>query len=347
MRYYIIDQSGKKQALLQNVTSVQWNPKYWESGSAEIHARPTDENVKYLKEYNRVVCADRNEILFIDYVQRSDDNEYGDDMIVHGKLDNLGDRVNTSTVGVTDVEEGLRKLLSNNVRSLDIHLAPARSLGVKVARTETTWATLREDFEDFCQATGLGWREVVLNGQLNTIDIYKGSVKKGARFSDDLGNIISQQFTKNLEEYGNYLYIAGEDQGSTRKRIILDKRLSGEPTKEVYIDARDLQSTYTDDTGADHTYSNAEYEAILKARGEAKYAEMLSKAYQFECQLDEQNKVAVLGRDYDLGDLVPIQSHRFGVQNLARITGLKFVEEENTQTQVSLELTIETQEVLK
>jgi len=347
MEYIIYDQSGKPQALLQNVTSIQWNPRYWESGSAEIHARPTDTNVKYLIEHNRVVCKDRNEILFIDYVQRSDQTSDGDDMIIHGKLDNLGARINTSTVAITNVEEGLRKLITNNQRGLDIHLVGARGLTAKVTRTETTWATLRESFEDFCQASGLGWREVVSNGQLNTLDIYQGSVKKGARFSDDLGNIISQEYTKNLEEYANYLYILGEDQGTSRKQVILDKRIEGEPILEGYIDARDLQSTYKDANGTERTYSDTEYTAILKARGEAKYAEMLSKAYQFECELYEANRVAVLGRDYDLGDIVPITSRRFCVQNYARITGIKFVEEENIETQVSLELTIETQEVLK
>lgn len=59
MNYLIYDQNGKKQALLQNVTSIQWKPRYWESGSAEIHARPTDENVRYLVEHNRVVCQER------------------------------------------------------------------------------------------------------------------------------------------------------------------------------------------------------------------------------------------------------------------------------------------------
>ena len=347
MEYIIYNQAGKPQALLQNVTSIQWNPKYWESGSAEIHARPTDTNVKYLVEHNRVVCKDRNEILFIDYVQRSDQNSDGSDMIIHGKLDNLGDRINLATVAVTNVEEGLRKLVTNNQRGLDIHLADARGLTAKVARTETTWSTLREDFEDFCQATGLGWREVVSNGQLNTLDIYQGSVKKAARFSDDLGNIISQEYTRNLEEYANYLYVLGEDEGASRKQIILDKHAEGEPIIEKYIDARDLQSTYKDDSGTEKTYSDSEYQALLKARGESKYAEMLSSAYKFECELNEGNRVAVLGRDYDLGDIVPIISTRFGVQNYARITGLKFVEEENIETQVSLELTIETQEVLK
>ncbi len=347
MNYLIYDQNGKKQALLQNVTSIQWKPRYWESGSAEIHARPTDENVRYLVEHNRVVCQERNEILFIDYVQRSDQNADGEDMIIHGSLDNLGDRINTGTLTVTNVEEGLRKLVTNNQRGLDITLAPPKGLTAKVTRTETTWQTLRESFADFCQESGLGWREIVKDGQMNVLEIYEGKQAKNARFSDDLGNIASQEYTKDLSGYFNYIYVLGEDNGTSRASVIIDARGEGEAAIEKYVDARDLQSTYEDDNGNEHTYNTEEYTALLNTRGQQKYAEMLSKAYRFECELNEENRIAVLGRDYDLGDLVPVISNRFKVANLARITGFNIVEEQNTNTKITLELSIEKMEVLK
>ena len=74
---------------------------------------------------------------------------------------------------------------------------------------------------------------------------------------------------------------------------------------------------------------------------------MLSQAYSFEFELNEENRIAVLGRDYDLGDIVPVISKRFGVANLARITGLNIVEEQNTNTKITLELSVEKMEVLK
>ena len=139
----------------------------------------------------------------------------------------------------------------------------------------------------------------------------------------------------------------GEDNGTSRTSVIIDARGEGEAAIEKYVDARDLQSTYEDDNGNEHTYSTEEYKALLNARGQQKYAEMLSKAYRFECELNEENRIAVLGRDYDLGDLVPVISNRFKVANLARITGLNIVEEQNTNTKITLELSIEKMEVLK
>lgn len=347
MNYLIYDKSGKKQALLQNVTSIQWKPRYWESGSAEIHARPTAENIKYLVEHNRIVCQERGEILFIDYVQRTDQSSDGADMVIHGSLDNLGDRINTSTLSITNVEEGLRKLVTQNQRGLDITLAPAKGLTAKVTRTETTWQTLRSTFADFCQKSGLGWRQIVKDGQLNVLEIYQGKEAKNARFSDDLGNITSQEYIKDLSDYFNYIYVLGEENNGTRTQLVIDARAEGEAIIEKYVDARDLQSTYTGDDGNEHTYSTEEYMALLNARGQQKRAEMLSQAYSFEFELNEQNRIAVLGRDYDLGDIVPVISKRFGVANLARLTGLNIVEEQNTNTKITLELSVEKMEVLK
>ena len=39
MNYFIYDREGKKQALLQNVTSIQWKPRYCEEGKAVIKSK--------------------------------------------------------------------------------------------------------------------------------------------------------------------------------------------------------------------------------------------------------------------------------------------------------------------
>lgn len=343
MNYFIYDRSGNKQAILQNTTSIQWNPKYWETGSAEIHARPTEDNVKYLIPFNRVVCQERNEILFINYVERSTD----DDMTVHGYMDNLDQRINTQTAAITNVEAGLIKLVQNNVRGLDINVAKAMGLTAKVTRTETTYQTLRTSFETFCQTAKLGWREVVKDGKLNVLELYQGQTRDNIRFSDDLGNILSQKYTQDLSEAKNYAYVLGEDEGTDRKLVIVDQVATGDPRLELYVDARDLQSEYTDDNGNDQTYSTAEYEAILRQRGLDKLAETCQAASTFECELNSEDSLAVLGQDYDLGDVVPIVSQLFGLVIFARVTGIKFVEETGADTKVTLELNIESQEALR
>ena len=107
---------------------------------------------------------------------------------------------------------------------------------------------------------------------------------------------------------------------------------------ELYVDARDLQSTYKDASGNEQTYTEEEYNNMLKERGLSKLAETRKDSSKFEFKIDGADKRAVLQRDFDLGDVIPCLSFKFNLFTFARISGLKFVEESNLQTQVALEL---------
>lgn len=359
MNYFIYDTNGTKVAPLQNITSIQWMPRYYTSGTAEIHVRPTDDNRKYLKKWNRVVCQERREILFIDYVHESDD--ISEDMVIRGYMDNIGAMVNLYTETITNIESGLLKILTRNKRKRDINVAAAKGLSPEfVPAVTTTYGDIREMFEEYCQnamtykadtdewlLTPLGWREVVNGDTLNYLEIYQGSIKNAARFSDDLGNVVAQYYEDNVKEYRNVAYVYGEGDGASRTRVtVIKKRNTSEPNLELYVDARDLQSSSEDENGETVTISNAEYTKRLKKRGYEKLAETAADAYVYKCTLSAIDQLAVLGQDYDLGDVVPILSRRFNKFTYARVVGINFVEEENINTQVSLELALEYQEEL-
>lgn len=343
MQYFIYDKEGKKQALLQNCTSIQWMPKYYSSGSFEIHARRTKDNDNYLIEGNRIVCTDRNEIGFITGVQLQ--NQV---IEVRGSLDNLSARINLGTATIRNIEASLLKLVETNKRGLDINVGTPKGLEPSIKYgSSTSYSNLADDFEDYCQKGGLGWREIVHEGKLNYLEIYQGELKRSAVFSDDLGNIKSQSYEINLSKYKNLAYVFGEDSGSYRKSITVDIRANtNEDIRELYVDARDLQSEYKED-GVDKQYSEEEYQAMLEQRGQQKLAEANKNAYKFEFELDPYSQVAKLGTDYDLGDVVVVKSNQYKILALARVTELKFIEEANTDTQVEITTNIESREVLQ
>lgn len=338
MNYAIYDQNGKKVAPLQNRTSVQWKPRYYESGTCEIHARPTDDNVKYLKKFNRVVCIERNEIMFISNVRRTDD-----ELVVKGYMDNLDQRINSSTITITNIEQGLINLVNKNKRGLDIIVGDPTGISASVeSGTETTYSELRETFAKLCKEYNLGWREIVKDNKLNCLEIYEGRLKQRARFSDAIGNVINQSYEENMTDYRNYAFVAGEEkEDGTRKIVNIDLRKEGEPILEMYVDARDLQSEYKDDSGLDHTYSDLEYENILKERGCIKLEESREKALTYKFELNNSNSISVLGKDYDLGDIVPVLSTKYDLFVYARIVGIDFIEEGNEDTKVKLEVKLE------
>ena len=342
MQYFIYDTEGQKQALLQNCTSVQWSPNYWESGTFEIHARRTEDNEAYLINGNRVVCVDRNEIGFITSVLKEDD-----ELEVHGALNNLSQRINTTTATIRNIEQGLLNLVTNNKRGLDINVGAPKGLTPKIkAGSQTTYDTLEESFASYCQTGALGFREIVKDGVLNYIEIYEGALKSKVIFSDDLGNIKSQSFEVDASDYKNYAYVYGEESGDSRKSAIVDIHKDGEQIRELYVDARDLQTEYEDESGETQTYTDEEYQELLIERGTQKLADANANAYTFDFSLDPYNQIAELGKDYDLGDIIIIKSNEYGVLIHARITGLSFVEETNQETEVSITTSIESQEVL-
>ena len=67
----------------------------------------------------------------------------------------------------------------------------------------------------------------------------------------------------------------------------------------------------------------------------------------FEFELDPYSQISELGKDYDLGDIVVVKSTQYKILALARVTELKFVEEANQDTQVSITTEIESREVLQ
>lgn len=346
MQYYIYDTKGIKQGLLQEVTSIQWNPRYYESGQFEIHARPTEFNKQYLCKKNRIVCRDRNEIGFIKYVRCVEDD---DDMEIRGFMDNLDDRINISTVTVTNVEKSLLNAVTVNKRGLDIIVgSPTGLTATIVDGSDSTWKTLREMVQMYCKVVGYGYREIVKSGNLNYLEIYSGQKKKNVRFSDRLGNVLSQKYTEDMTEYKNFAYVLGEEkEDGTRMMVTVDMRAENEPLYELYVDARDIQTTYTDSNGNSKERTVEEIKQLLTQRGEDKLNETRQNASTFEFDLKENDTLMVLGVDYDIGDIVSVVSSLYSIFIEVRIVGLNFIEEGDQEMEVSLVLEITNQEVIR
>lgn len=109
--------------------------------------------------------------------------------------------------------------------------------------------------------------------------------------------------------YKNFAYVAGEGEGSARVIVEVDLRSSAdEERREVYVDARDLQSTYQDDAGDEHTYTADQYRALLRQRGLEKLAEY-QKIETVNGDVDP-NANLTYGVDFDLGDLCTYRYQR-------------------------------------
>lgn len=102
--------------------------------------------------------------------------------------------------------------------------------------------------------------------------------------------------------------------------------------RELYIDARDLQS----DSDPDNPLTPEEYIAALTARGQAKLSEH-QLVQSFSMTVRERGATYVLGEDYQLGDTITAIDETLNVTSDAVVQG---VTRSVSRTGESMELTL-------
>ncbi len=93
---------------------------------------------------------------------------------------------------------------------------------------------------------------------------------------------------------------------------------TGLARRELYIDARDLQS----DSDPDNPLTSEEYAAVLETRGREKMAEhQLVKS--FSAVVRTLDPTYTLGEDFQLGDTITVIDRRLGVTVDAVVQGVE------------------------
>lgn len=133
-------------------------------------------------------------------------------------------------------------------------------------------------------------------------------------FSQDVSNLARTSYERNTEQYMNHCYIAGEGEQENRKWYNYDinndvklSNKSGFNRRELWIDARDIQSEQDD-----KTLTESEYEALIKQRV-AQNAVENTEQKSYEATVAEQTKQYKFGVDYDLGDWCTVLDTEYGL----------------------------------
>lgn len=87
--------------------------------------------------------------------------------------------------------------------------------------------------------------------------------------------------------------------------------------REIYIDARDLQS----DSDPDKPITTEEYAALLTNRGREKLAEH-QLVQSFAATVRDRDATYTLGEDYQLGDTITVIDDKLGVTANAVVQGV-------------------------
>lgn len=351
MIFYIYSPSGVRIGLLQNAESVQWLENYQSPGEAKITADITDENLELLIEGNRIYNPDTGTAMTI---RASDTQERtgSQGMVVRATSASarLDDRIVMATEKITVAEAGIYNLYSKNRRELPIECAAVKGYTNKVD-IEITWKSCLEAISKTAEASDLGYR---VNFDpltaVETLEVYSGvdRTEEGSDdyvgyFGTDVGNVSNIRIITDDSDYKNVVIVAGEGEGAERRVRVVSIAAAGEERREMFVDARDLQSKFSvaKDTGEkdsngnpvheyeEKTYTDDEYNEMLENRGREKLKEHL-RQYDVSCEAEQSN--IIFGADYFLGDRLPVKLPRYKISTSAVVSAVKLVYEAGGKT---------------
>ena len=140
-------------------------------------------------------------------------------------------------------------------------------------------------------------------------------------FSQAFGNVISQSYLNDKSNYKSTAYVAGEGEGSARTVLRINNEISGFRRREVFFDARDLQSKYNDEDNNEVVIPSSQYMALLRERGLNRMIDY--KHIQTFTNDADSTSQHVYGRDYFLGDITTSRNDKLGLIMHSRVVVVK------------------------
>lgn len=347
--------------ILRKHTFLQYNDKFNGVGDFKIDAVMCEEN-KYLLNKDEIyfLAFDKRTMGRIDKVVREGDGDTKTNLSITGRL--MKYKLQTSVVFKQQTYTGrtaevVRELVKNNMCvggvgdkrfiNFDFHIQTDRLNEMKeIKNGQWTGGSVYDAIQPLLQDDEMGFDirpviteryEISANAPITNIQkwdffILLGSDRtrrnkqenKPVIFSPSLSNITRSTYEKNLKDYCNVAYVAGEGEGNARTWLeVYQDGIKGEDGEwnavgwlrdEIFIDARDLQKT-----AGDKTYSDTEYKEMLKQRGKERLKEHIVFV-SYDSTVMTQGGRYKYKEDFDLGDYVTIVDKELGLEVDAQIT---------------------------
>lgn len=352
--------------IIDAAKSVIWHSSYFGVGDFEIYTEATPEAVEILRKYNYVTRPDDIEIGIIEKVYIANNEQDGLMITAAGRfaksiLDRrliykLAGTVNTATILRGNVENNIRTLVADNAiacsfdskRNFSIlELGAAAGIPLIIvdengnaAEKQVSYQNLLEYTESVLKEYGLAsiitldaerrkFIYTVYEGADRSIDNASGNMP--ILFSQEFDNLIASEYSCDTTPEKNTALIGGEGEGVDRFYTLLAGNETDLNRREIFIDASSINKAYKDENEVEQEYTNAEYTALLKAKGKQDITP-LKISESFAGTIDIVNGNYVYNRDFFLGDIVTVQDNEIGVYINARITDIIEVQDENGYT---------------
>lgn len=319
--------------------SLIWPDKFNGFGIFELWAPITDENSQYFKKGNILWCGGDNAAV-VEIVKSEIDENGTKTYNVKGRTLEmlLTTRIIWGTYNAVnkDASTAMYEIVNQNCvnpsnanRKIPyLKLAEDLKFGGKITY-QKTGGEVYDSLSTIASTYDLGFsvlfkpktKELIFEVVEGVDRTVEQSVNDPVEFSTELEDLLSSSYYTNDQDVKNVAFVQGEESGSSRKSVTSGEANSkGFGRRELYVDARDLQSTSVDENGEEQNLSPTEYTQVLTQRGDDKLSECKTTE-TFEAQIRVFGNVQYeFGVDYKKGDKVTIRDDQLSVMISARIT---------------------------
>lgn len=323
--YEITNEVFEQVGMLNNITSMMGSEAYIGAGDFAVWATIGDESNDLLQK-GRYVWFGGDAAGKIEDIAKDIDEDGNATIKASGRTLEciLNTRVVWDTLQVDGVDASTAMMTvvnANCVSPVDpTRKIPWLELGDDIhaggsITMQQTGSDVYGTLEDIAKASGLGFKVTfdpynkrcvfeVVSG----VDRSQGqSANDPVIFTTDLEDVLSSSYSLSTVDYRNVAIVDGEGEGIERKRAVAgDQAASGFDRVEMYVDARDIQSTYTDDNGDEHTLTDEQYTSSLVQRGDEKLSQQIvSESLESSIRVDDKVQFKY-EKDYWLGDKVTV-----------------------------------------
>lgn len=319
--------------------SLIWPDKFNGFGTFELWAPITDENSQYFKKGNILWCGGDNAAV-VEIVKSEIDENGTKTYNVKGRTLEmlLTTRIIWGTYNAVnkDASTAMYEIVNQNCvnpsnanRKIPyLKLAEDLKFGGKITY-QKTGGEVYDSLSTIASTYDLGFsvlfkpktKELIFEVVEGVDRTVEQSTNDPVEFSTELEDLLSSSYYTNDQDVKNVAFVQGEGSGSSRKSVISGEADSkGFGRRELYVDARDLQSTSVDENDEEQSLSPAEYTQVLTQRGDDKLSECKTTE-TFEAQIRVFGDVQYeFGVDYKKGDKITVRDNQLNVVVSARIT---------------------------
>lgn len=337
MEAYVLDRNFTSLGIVDRFESFIWTERYYEYGDFELYMPVDLADLSLLKIGNYLYRKESDRLMIIEKIKITFDAETGTHVTITGRSAEsiLTRRIVWDQIRLrTGLQTAMNTLVKDSIvnPALDVRKIPNfRTIGslssssINKIKIDKTYSgdNVYEAIVEQCKLYGVGMK--VTFDDMDTraflsFKLYQGTDHSYSQtqypfviFSPNFDNLINSEYYDSTEKEKNVALVAGEDTGlGTGRKTVVIGDAAGLDRKELYVDARDLQSELEND----EVMSDEEYEALLINRGNEKLSENKAET-AFSGEAETQRSFRY-GEDFDMGDIVQVEDG-YGHQNRARV----------------------------